>query len=100
MSVGIIEQVVLLPGNHDQLSYEEGRDLLQPLEKAASRSPLVLALRRPTLINKELLFLPHIREASKLQRIMARARQVRDNISLHPASSRATAKRHLRHLRC
>ncbi|CDI84406.1 hypothetical protein, conserved [Eimeria praecox] len=67
--------VVLLPGNHDQLSYEAGRDLLQPLEKAASRSPLVLALRRPTLINKELLFVPHIRETSKLQRIMVQAKQ-------------------------
>ncbi|CDJ33230.1 uncharacterized protein EMH_0052900 [Eimeria mitis] len=67
--------VVMLPGNHDQLSYEAGRDLLQPLERAASRSPLVLALRRPTLINKELLFLPHIRETSKLERIMLQAKQ-------------------------
>ncbi|CDJ53119.1 hypothetical protein, conserved [Eimeria brunetti] len=67
--------VVLLPGNHDQLSYKAGRDLLEPLERASSRSPLVLALRRPTLINKELLFLPHIRETSQLQRIMAKAKQ-------------------------
>ncbi|OEH79272.1 smc domain-containing protein [Cyclospora cayetanensis] len=66
---------LLLPGNHDQLHYEEGRDLLQPLEIAVSQSPMILAFRRPTLINKELLFLPHIRGASKLQQIMAHAKQ-------------------------
>ena len=70
------EQTILLPGNHDQLQYDLGRDLLQPLETAVTRSPMVLALRRPTLINGEMLFLPHIRGASKLQQILAQARQV------------------------
>ena len=89
MPVGIIDQVVLLPGNHDQLSYEAGRDLLQPLEKAVSRSPLVLPLRRPTLINQELLFLPHIRELGKLRRIMSHAKQVWRKMPLHPTTGHA-----------
>lgn len=50
--------------------------MLQPLEVAVSKSPLVLALKRPTLINGEMLFLPHIRCATKLQQILTQAKQV------------------------
>lgn len=78
MTFGVYgHQTLLLPGNHDELHFDCGRDLLQPLEMLICPSPFLLTIRRPTLINKEILCLPPIRCPDKLQKILAEAKRVK-----------------------
>lgn len=69
-------QTVLLPGNHDQLNFEGGRDLLEPLEFMHAPNAFLRVFREPTLVNGELLFVPHLRSVDRLARVMNAAKKV------------------------